>query len=107
MLLKTAAIEINEVSVFFLLLFDLIDNDVLCFSGGSCIKLVYSLGENNEKGDSLIIRMTSFSSTKLKEAMEFLKKRLGSGIQSGEKIFTTGVGCHIEENFINSELGIK
>lgn len=76
-------------------------------SGGSCIKLVYALGDRNEKGDSLIIRMTSFSSTQLKEAMEFLKKRLGSLIQNGEKIFTTGVGCHIEENSINSELGIK
>lgn len=75
--------------------------------GGSCIKLVYSMGEKGETEDSIVIRMTTFATGQLEEAMMFLKERFGGDVGRGQSVFTTGVGCHIHSNFINSALNIR
>jgi len=80
---------------------------VFTLIGGSCIKLVYSLGEKVKTEDSVVIRMTTFAADQLEESMLFLKERFGGDVGRGQTVFTTGVGCHVNSEFINSTLNIR
>src|SRR6218665_1228736 len=80
---------------------------VFTLIGGSCIKLVYSLGEKVKTEDSVVIRMTTFAADQLEESMLFLKERFGGDVGRGQTVFTTGVGCHVNSEFINSALNIR